>query len=240
MQLLVSIEDVSGGERVCAETPDGAVSVEVVPAPGSLDEGSCQLAVLPDGTARVVGGEVPASARRLATVRATGVSAVELRRAIASPHEPGPGRADEVAPVLLALRAVGVFPGEAPGPSGGRSAGKVRHRWRPELAELPLRVRHEGSEATVVWEARDRLRVLAGVTLRAEPPLNRDGSLGFAARFALRLREEHADAISGARTTEDIVLRSVNEVGHLLYFAGTNSWLVLRDDAGRTLDELSR
>lgn len=72
------------------------------------------------------------------------------------------------------------------------------------------------------------------------PPLNRDGSLGFAARFALRLREEHADAISGARTTEDIVLRSVNEVGHLLYFAGTNSWLVLRDDAGRTLDELSR
>ena len=84
------------------------------------------------------------------------------------------------------------------------------------------------------------LRVLAGATLRAEPSLNRDGSLGFAARFALRLREEHADAISGARTTEDIVLRSVNEVGHLLYFAGTNSWLVLRDDAGRTLDELSR
>lgn len=36
------------------------------------------------------------------------------------------------------------------------------------------------------------------------------------------------------------MLRSVNEVGHLLYFAGTNSWLVLRDDAGRTLDELSR
>ena len=57
MQLLVSIEDASGGERVCAETPDGAVAVEVVPAPGSLDEGSCQLAVLPDGTARVVGGD---------------------------------------------------------------------------------------------------------------------------------------------------------------------------------------
>lgn len=240
MQLLVSVEDVPGGERVCAETPDGAVTVEVVPAPGVPDEGSCQLAVLPDGTARVVEGELPAGARRLVTVCAAGVSAVELRRAVASSPEPGPGRAGEPAPVLLALRALGIFPGEAPGPSRGRPAGKARHRWRPELAELPLRVRHEGSEATVVWEARDRLRVLAGATLRPDPPLNRDGSLGFAARFALRLREEHAGAISGARTTEDIVLRSVNEVGHLLYFAGTNSWRVLRDDDGRTLDELAR
>ncbi|MBM6816635.1 hypothetical protein H6A23_05585 [Olsenella uli] len=152
---------------------------------------------------------------------------------------PGPGAAADVgADVLLALRALGIRPGA--GDAAPRPAGKARHRWRAELARVPLRMRHEGSEATVLWEARDRLRVLAGATLRAEPPLNRDGSLGFAARFALRLREEHADAIVGARTTEDIVLRSVNEVGRLLYFAGANSWLVLRDDAGHTLDELSR
>ena len=36
------------------------------------------------------------------------------------------------------------------------------------------------------------------------------------------------------------MLRSVNEVGRLLYFAGANSWLVLCDDAGHTLGELSR
>ena len=33
----------------------------------------------------------------------------------------------------------------------------------------------------------------------------------------------------------NIHLKSVNEVGHLLYFAGTNSWLILKDQAGQTL-----
>ena len=38
-------------------------------------------------------------------------------------------------------------------------------------------------------------------------------------------------------TTEDIVLKSVNEVGLFLYFAGTNSWLELVDENGKTLNE---
>jgi hypothetical protein len=38
-------------------------------------------------------------------------------------------------------------------------------------------------------------------------------------------------------TTEDVVLKSVNEVGHFLYYAGTNSWLVLKDKDGKTIDE---
>ncbi|MDR0959437.1 MAG: AbrB/MazE/SpoVT family DNA-binding domain-containing protein [Propionibacteriaceae bacterium] len=120
------------------------------------------------------------------------------------------------------------------------TTGKPRHRWTAELSTIPFHVDHEGATATVFWQARNELRVLAGATLVADAPLNKDGSLGFAARFALTLREEHKSEISGTTTTADIVLRSVNEVGHLLYFAGTNSWLVLTDANGKTLDEWSR
>ena len=67
-------------------------------------------------------------------------------------------------------------------------------------------------------------------------PLNQDGAVGFSQKFALTLRQEHADDIgSDFVTTADIHLKSVNEVGHLLYFAGTNSWLILKDQAGQTL-----
>ncbi|MGO2763760.1 MAG: hypothetical protein ACTILJ_06580 [Pseudolactococcus laudensis] len=50
------------------------------------------------------------------------------------------------------------------------------------------------------------------------------------------MRQEHADVIGPDMvTTADIHLKSVNEVGHLLYFAGTNSWLILKDKTGQTL-----
>ena len=68
-----------------------------------------------------------------------------------------------------------------------------------------------------------------------------DGTPGLAYRFAQTLREEQKanwDAKTFT-TTEDIVLKSVNEVGHFLYFAGTNSWLQLVDKEGRTIHELS-
>ncbi|OJG34366.1 hypothetical protein [Enterococcus cecorum] len=53
------------------------------------------------------------------------------------------------------------------------------------------------------------------------------------------MRQEQADKIKDNVTTEDIILKSVNEVGHFLYFAGTNSWLVLKDENGKTIDEYS-
>ena len=47
--------------------------------------------------------------------------------------------------------------------------------------------------------------------------------------------KEHPAQLS----TEDIILRSVNEIGHFLYFAGTNSWLEMFDDQGRSIHELT-
>ena len=67
------------------------------------------------------------------------------------------------------------------------------------------------------------------------------GTPGLAYRFTQTLREEQKANwdTKTFTTTEDIVLKSVNEVGHFLYFAGTNSWLQLVDKEGRTIHELS-
>jgi len=76
----------------------------------------------------------------------------------------------------------------------------------------------------------------------ADAPRRADGTLGFTAKFAASLRADFAGSYDPRTfvTTKDIVLRSVNEVGHFLYFAGTNSWLILHDDAGHTIDELTK
>lgn len=52
-----------------------------------------------------------------------------------------------------------------------------------------------------------------------------------------KLRDEQRDKFMNLVTTEDIILKSVNEVSLFLYFAGTNSWLVLKDQNGKTIDE---
>lgn len=117
---------------------------------------------------------------------------------------------------------------------------KAQHHYRKALSAIPFYVDYQGAKAEVYWRKRNELAISAGAILVKEAPLNKDGSLGFAARFALNLRQEHADAIDQGRTTKTVVLKSVNEVGHFLYFAGTNSWLQLKDEDGHTLDELSR
>lgn len=121
-----------------------------------------------------------------------------------------------------------------------KAPAKARHRWTKAIAETPFTTTYAGTQAIVFWQKRNELRVVAGAKLLADAPLNADGSLGFSARFATQLRGEHQAAIGpDFVTTQDIVLKSVNEVGLLLYFAGTNSWLQLKDAAGHTLDELT-
>jgi catechol 2,3-dioxygenase-like lactoylglutathione lyase family enzyme len=128
---------------------------------------------------------------------------------------------------------------ENPKPKTTKPA-KAQHRFSQSLSDIAFSVDYNGATATVYWQKRNELVVKAGGVLAQEVPLNKDGSVGFGARFALTLREEHKDAIGpDFVTTQDIVLKSVNEVGHLLYFAGTNSWLVLKDEVGRTLDDYS-
>ncbi|MFT8359111.1 hypothetical protein [Bifidobacterium aquikefiri] len=118
-----------------------------------------------------------------------------------------------------------------------KSHAKARHRWSKEVSALDFHINHEGVQANVRWVARNQMLIRKGASMVANPPLNKDGSLGFSARFSEQLRLEHAGQFKDFVTTEDIIVRSVNEVGLFLYFGGTNSWLVLKDDEGKTIHD---
>lgn len=120
-----------------------------------------------------------------------------------------------------------------------KTPAKPRHKYLPSLAEVPFSIDYKGSKATVYWVKRNEFVVKAGAELVAEAPLTKAGVIGFAGKFGLRLRDEHESQIENNVTTEDITLRSVNEVGTFLYFAGTNSWLQLKSPTGKTLHELT-
>ncbi|MGF2384722.1 hypothetical protein [Lentilactobacillus otakiensis] len=115
--------------------------------------------------------------------------------------------------------------------------GKPRHKFTKQVSQIPFHVDHDGAKATVYWQKRNEMLIKAGAVMKPQPDLNKDGSVGFSAKFALKLRSEHTDSFQNFVTTKDIVLKSVNEVGLFLYFAGTNSWLVLKDDDGKSIDE---
>ncbi|MBU5363559.1 hypothetical protein KQI58_21290 [Enterococcus raffinosus] len=114
---------------------------------------------------------------------------------------------------------------------------KAQHRWSKKVSEIPFYIDYNDAKGEVVWQKRNEMRLLAGAKLTQEMPLNKDGLVGFSARLTEKLRADYADKISNYTTTEDIVLKSVNEVGIFLYYAGTNGWLVLKDKDGKTIDE---
>lgn len=116
---------------------------------------------------------------------------------------------------------------------------KPRHKYLKSLADVPFKVDYKGSKATVYWVKRNELVIKAGATLVSKAPLTKAGIIGFAGKFGLRLRQEHEKEIKDNVLISDITLRSVNEVGTFLYFAGTNSWLQLKDPDGKTLNELT-
>lgn len=116
---------------------------------------------------------------------------------------------------------------------------KPRHKFNQALAETPFTVDYLDSRATVYWLKRNEFVIKKGATLVEHAPLTKAGVIGFAGKFGLRLRDEHQEQIKGNTLMEDITLRSVNEVGTFLYFAGTNSWLQLKDPDGKTLNELT-
>lgn len=121
-----------------------------------------------------------------------------------------------------------------------KKAGKPQHKWSKELATVPFYLDYGGATATVFWQKRNQMLVQAGAQLQPEVPLNKDGSVGFSARFAQKLRSEHQAAIAGTQTKTDVILKSPNEVGLFLYFGGTNCWLQLKDETGRTLADWSQ
>lgn len=114
---------------------------------------------------------------------------------------------------------------------------KTQHRWKKSIADVTFMVDAFGSKATVFWQKRQELRIAKGAILRKNYSLNKDGSVGLDARMGTQLRQEQANKIEKSITTEDIILKSVNEVGLFLYFGGTNSWLVLKDSDNKSIDE---
>ncbi|MGX7012915.1 hypothetical protein [Vagococcus silagei] len=114
---------------------------------------------------------------------------------------------------------------------------KAVHRWSKDIANIDFYVDYKGAKAVCRWQKRQEMLIKKGAQIVVDPPLNKDGSLGFAAKFTLSIRELNQAKIKNGMTTEDIILKSVNEVGNFLYFAGTNSWLVLKDKDGKTIDE---
>ncbi|MCD2256536.1 hypothetical protein FHQ08_07355 [Lactobacillus sp. CC-MHH1034] len=114
---------------------------------------------------------------------------------------------------------------------------KTRHRWTKAISEMPFYVNYRGSRGVVFWTNRNELTLKTGAQMTITPPLNKDGTLGFSARFAQQLRQEHSAQFHNYVTTSDITLKSVNEVGLFLYFAGTNSWLQLKDRNGRSIHD---
>lgn len=124
-------------------------------------------------------------------------------------------------------------------PAKARPA-KARHRWSKEVSQIEFSVDTRESKATVFWQKRNEMLIKAGAKLRPVAPLNKDGSIGFSAKMGDKIRQEQADKIKDFTTTEDIILKSVNEVGLFLYFAGTNSWLELVDQNGKSIDAWTR
>lgn len=114
---------------------------------------------------------------------------------------------------------------------------KTQHRFSKKLIDIPFFVDYKGASAEIFWLKRNDMLIKKGAKLITDMPLNKDGTIGFAQKFAMTLRQEQSDSINDDFvTTADIHLKSVNEVGHFLYFAGTNSWLILKDKSGLTLD----
>jgi len=124
-------------------------------------------------------------------------------------------------------------------PKKPTASAKARHRWSPQIGDTEFKVDSRGAKATVIWQKRGEVLIKKGAKLLKDPPLNKDGSLGFSSRGGLMIRDEQKDAIKNYVTTRDVVLKSVNEVGLFLYFGGTNSWLELKDKDGKTIHDLT-
>ncbi|MFD1392731.1 hypothetical protein ACFQ3L_03885 [Lacticaseibacillus jixianensis] len=156
----------------------------------------------------------------------------------ASKAPTGPAAVKQViAAEQLVLARLGVHFDAAP---AKKRPAKARHRFDKALTARPFHVEHSGSKATVYWTAAKEMTIAPGATLKGDLALNKDGSLSYGTKYGQKLRADNAAAIDGLTTTAPVKLRSVNEVGLFLYFGDTNGWLVLIDDAGHTLDELTR
>lgn len=194
---------------------------------------------LPDGTDQVVrlhlGWEI--EAEYLQAVIAAAIAGTDVDQV----HIPA-----GVYPTVMAvftelrqvLRALGYQFGQRKSVKKGPA--KARHRFDRKLADRPFQVSRNGANATVFWRKAKEMEIAAGAVLRMDGIMNQDGSLSYGTKYGDKLRADHADAIVNGQTVKPVVLRSVNEMGLLLYYGDTNGWLELVDADGHTLDELTK
>ncbi|EYT95707.1 hypothetical protein QJ527_10095 [Enterococcus mundtii] len=130
--------------------------------------------------------------------------------------------------------------GFAPLTATKKKPAKARHRWTKQISEIPFTVEFRGSKATLYWISRNEMLIKAGATLLLDAPLNKDGSVSYAAKYGDKMRADYQEQIKDGKVVEDIIVKSVNEASLLLYYGGTNSWLELKDAQGKTLDEWSK
>lgn len=146
--------------------------------------------------------------------------------------------APAVEAIILVLSRFG-YPLTKSAPVKAKPA-KTRHRWTKAVSQIEFTVATREAQGTAIWQKRKEMLLKAGAQLWPTAPLNKDGSFGFAAKMGTHLRNEHAAQIQDNQTTEDIIFKSVNEIGLFLYFGGTNSWLELCDTNSRSIDDWTK
>ncbi len=117
---------------------------------------------------------------------------------------------------------------------------KTRHKWSKEISKIIFTAKSKDGEGKAIWKSKDELMLLAGAKLVVDPQLNKDGTINYSAQFAQKLRSDYSDKIIDNVTTEDIVFQSPNQLGMFLFYGGQNTWVELKDNDGKTLDEWSR
>lgn len=240
MELTLKIQESSAQ----IQSPNQQFTIQFLPNFENLQIDAIQLYTDKKGKWHLISESLPEEMHRCLTIQLQGTEIEIFRRVIANEFFKGeyaiPTHYQKeyqpiIEQIVAILRPFAIQFDAKP----KRPGQKVQHRFKKEFSTIPFYVDAFNSKAIIYWQKRNEFRILAGATLVPEAPLNKDGSLGFGARFSLTLRQEQADKIKDNITTEDIILKSVNEVGHFLYFAGTNSWLVLKDENGKTIDEYS-
>lgn len=115
---------------------------------------------------------------------------------------------------------------------------KKTYSFKKAISEMEFTTDYLNTSATIIWQSRNEVLLKKGAILLKDFPLNKDGSKGFSVKMGEQLRSINNDYINDFTTTEDIILKSINEVGLFLYFGGTNSWMQFKNSDGVLIDEL--
>jgi len=128
---------------------------------------------------------------------------------------------------------------ETPTNKSGQSS-KTQHSWSKKVSEIIFSGEYRDGVGQCVWQTRKELVLLKGAKLAQEMTYTNDGSLNYSCAFAQDLRKNYTEFIENDLTTRDLVFPSPNILGMFLFNGGQNTWLVFKDENGKSLDEWTR